>query len=300
MVADRVIGTIIHGAAHGVVGGAAAAAQGGSFKSGFISAVVSFGVDVIGIQTLGGKGGIYDMSNKSPMAVAGRTAVAAISGGMASVATGGKFTQAAFTAGFMHLFNTEGVENVLAIADRFFSTKSDPYVSIVLYDGADPGWSDEFLGEGTTGKGFEHFANLITGGYKNQMIDISQTGWQSKYDVSVARLGGYLRRVIIADHGSSGAQEFGNVTLSPSGSDWHHITQGLNPARVVLMLTGCNVANGPVGAAYLTDLSRYGSRFSVSSTKDYPQSFQVTGYTGFVMHGRNRGAVGGSFVSRKY
>ncbi|MCX6854232.1 MAG: RHS repeat-associated core domain-containing protein, partial [Verrucomicrobia bacterium] len=137
MVAERVVGTIVHGAAHGVVGGAAAAAQGGSFKSGFISAVVSFGVDVIGMQTLGSS--LYDMSNRSVMAVAGRTAVAAISGGMASVATGGKFTQAAFTAGFMHLFNQEGVgaisawrDNVLSAATALMGSEQYPNTSFSL------------------------------------------------------------------------------------------------------------------------------------------------------------------------
>ncbi len=40
-------------------------------------------------------------------AVAGRTAIAAVSGGVAAVATGGKFADGAYSAAFFHLFNAE-------------------------------------------------------------------------------------------------------------------------------------------------------------------------------------------------
>lgn len=291
---SKVAAAAIHSAAHGVAGGLMTTAMGGTFQDGFIGSAIGAGVSHI---TGFAFGEVTD-----DIGIVGRTALAALSGGAASVLAGGKFADGAFSAAFFHLFNQEmGAREVeFAKPDRDLSTTIDPHASIVLYDGSDLGWSDPIMGEGTTGRGFKHFAALITGGYENQMIDISQGDWQSKYDSSVARLGGNLRRVIIADHGSAGRQEFGNKILSPSGGEWQHITRNLNPARVSILLGGCNVANGAIGSSYLMDLSRYTSKFPISSANRYVSRLQVTGYKSFVHLGRNRGAAGGSFVSKSY
>jgi hypothetical protein len=102
-------GTIVHMAAHGAVGGGMSAAQGGSFKDGFIGSVIGVGVTAVGSSLSGGLP-LYNPNNpnySSAAFVVGRTAIAAITGGLASMAAGGKFADGAFSAAFFHLFNAE-------------------------------------------------------------------------------------------------------------------------------------------------------------------------------------------------
>jgi hypothetical protein len=84
-------------AAHGVVGGAAAALQGQSFPSGFASSAVSAGITYSGLGTAL-PGNDYAWS---------RTVRAAVIGGTVSALGGGKFANGAVTAAFQHLFNHE-------------------------------------------------------------------------------------------------------------------------------------------------------------------------------------------------
>jgi RHS repeat-associated protein len=93
-------GTVVHLAAHGVAGGVMSEAMGGSFKDGFIGGIIGAGVSGVMGHAFGG---VMD-----GIGIVGRTAVAALSGGMASVLAGGKFADGAFSAGFFHLFNNEG------------------------------------------------------------------------------------------------------------------------------------------------------------------------------------------------
>ena len=77
--------------AHGVVGGVASKANGGSFKSGFISSAFTKSVS----------GRIAALTENYP--IAGGIAASAV-GGTASELSGGKFTNGARTMAFMHLF----------------------------------------------------------------------------------------------------------------------------------------------------------------------------------------------------
>ena len=78
--------------AHGVVGGAAADAQGGKFGQGFVSSAFTKAVS----------GKIQKLSKSDP--IAGGVA-AAVVGGTASKLSGGKFQNGALTSGFQYLYN---------------------------------------------------------------------------------------------------------------------------------------------------------------------------------------------------
>jgi hypothetical protein len=97
-----------HTLAHGVVGGAMSAAEGGSFKDGFIGAAVSAALTPMITSQFSclGTAGALDSSWQQ---IAARTAIAAVVGGTASVATGGKFASGALTAAFLHLLNGENL-----------------------------------------------------------------------------------------------------------------------------------------------------------------------------------------------
>ena len=99
-------GTAVHLAAHGLAGGAMSEANGGSFRDGFIGGLVSAGVSGITTKYFGDTA-LFNPENKAVWAVAGRTAIAGITGGIASLATGGKFADGAYSAAFFHLFNNE-------------------------------------------------------------------------------------------------------------------------------------------------------------------------------------------------
>lgn len=85
---------------HGTVSGAFSVAQGGEFHTGFISGAVakgtSLGVAETGLGQIKTAEGFY-----------ARTAIAATSGGVTSVLTGGKFFNGAVTAAFAHMYNQE-------------------------------------------------------------------------------------------------------------------------------------------------------------------------------------------------
>lgn len=83
---------VLKAAAHGVVGGSLSAAQGGSFRDGFIGSAVS--------SFLGPSLERYLNPNPWIQGIG-----AAILGGTASVLSGGKFANGALSAAFTHLFN---------------------------------------------------------------------------------------------------------------------------------------------------------------------------------------------------
>jgi hypothetical protein len=83
--------------AHGLSRGVITAAQGGKFGAGFASGFVSSGFAV----------GKDTFESLKGAAVAARTAVMAVVGGMTSQFTGGKFANGAITGAFVHLFNNE-------------------------------------------------------------------------------------------------------------------------------------------------------------------------------------------------
>ncbi|OJA03541.1 RHS repeat domain-containing protein, partial [Bathymodiolus thermophilus thioautotrophic gill symbiont] len=94
-------GSIVEGAtnkaiAHGLAQGAISQISGGSFQDGFTGGFIG---SVAGSSM--GEGG--DWSD-----IAGRTAIAATAGGAVAVLGGGKFSNGARSAAFVHLFNAEG------------------------------------------------------------------------------------------------------------------------------------------------------------------------------------------------
>ncbi|MEJ1363512.1 MAG: RHS repeat-associated core domain-containing protein [Candidatus Sedimenticola sp. (ex Thyasira tokunagai)] len=80
--------------AHGVTQGSITAARGGKFKEGFLGGFVG--------HAIGGR-----LKGWMPDTIEGRTVAAAVAGGVASVAGGGKFANGAVSAAFVHLFNHE-------------------------------------------------------------------------------------------------------------------------------------------------------------------------------------------------
>jgi RHS repeat-associated protein len=102
-------GTAIHLAAHGVAGGAMSAANGGSFRDGFIGGIAGAGISGVSAK-IPGLSGFYNEANvayRSVGFIAARTTIAAVGGGIGSVALGGKFADGAYSAAFFHLFNSE-------------------------------------------------------------------------------------------------------------------------------------------------------------------------------------------------
>ncbi len=95
----NIVGTVVHLAAHGAAGGGMSEAMGGSFEDGFIGGVSGAGV-------AGAFGNAFSGVSEE-IGVLGRTAVAAVGGGVASMLSGGKFADGAFSAAFFHLFNAE-------------------------------------------------------------------------------------------------------------------------------------------------------------------------------------------------
>ncbi len=92
---------------HGVVRGAMSLVQGGKFLANFASGFVSSAFS-IGRKTFG------------EGAVAARTAVMALVGGVTSSLTGGKFLNGAVSAAFVHLFNNERAEFTLHRSNPYY------------------------------------------------------------------------------------------------------------------------------------------------------------------------------------
>ena len=100
------------GVAHGGLGGFVSVAQGGKFGSGF--AAGAFGKSAtLGLSGTGlyAPGAIGSFDNTGVEAVAARTAIAAIAGGIGSELSVGHFANGEVTAAMRHLFNVEGAAN---------------------------------------------------------------------------------------------------------------------------------------------------------------------------------------------
>jgi RHS repeat-associated protein len=125
---------------HGVLGGAVSVAQGGKFGSGFTAGAIGKAV-TLGMQ---GSGPMYEMDSKGFVntdwdAVAGRTFVAAISGGLASELSGGSFANGAVTAAMQHLFNAELSETLQGLAQKYLRGQANSQVNSVIAVATDVG-----------------------------------------------------------------------------------------------------------------------------------------------------------------
>ncbi len=97
----HMVGGVANIVGHGIIGGATNVAMGEKFGDGFISAAAGAATAVSGLTN-------PDTKIGSSLGLAGRTAVASVAGGTASVLGGGKFANGAWTAAFQHLVNAEG------------------------------------------------------------------------------------------------------------------------------------------------------------------------------------------------
>ncbi|CAB5503853.1 hypothetical protein THERMOT_1864, partial [Bathymodiolus thermophilus thioautotrophic gill symbiont] len=94
--APIVEGAINKAIAHGLAQGAISQISGGNFQDGFVGGFIG---SVAGSSM--GEGGNWSD-------IAGRTAIAATAGGITAELGGGKFSNGARSAAFVHLFNAEG------------------------------------------------------------------------------------------------------------------------------------------------------------------------------------------------
>ena len=170
---------------HGLTGGVASVLQGGKFGHGFLSAGFAKAVttylpfDKLGLDGIGDK---YDGWEY----VAGRTTVAAISGGTASVIGGGKFENGAKTAAVAHLLNFETgrtQQNNYAITEaerqlvadgkiqKFWESRlaaDDPVAKAALASLNPPGGVVDYLFGGTSiNNRLQAFANVYNDGVLN-------------------------------------------------------------------------------------------------------------------------------------
>jgi len=123
---SKILATAAHYSAHGAAGGAMSEANGGSFRDGFIGGLIGAGISGI-TSRIPGLSGLYDEASatyRSVASIAARTAIAAVSGGIGSVALGGKFADGAYSGAFFHLFNNESLLQNLqdARSRRVFSS----------------------------------------------------------------------------------------------------------------------------------------------------------------------------------
>ncbi|NJM38530.1 MAG: hypothetical protein HC845_12095 [Akkermansiaceae bacterium] len=92
-------------AGHGVIGGATNVAMGGKFQDGFLSGALAAAT---------AKTGLTDPNTDvgRSLGFAGRTAIASIAGGTASVIGGGKFANGAMTGAMTHMLNAEAAKKL--------------------------------------------------------------------------------------------------------------------------------------------------------------------------------------------
>jgi RHS repeat-associated protein len=263
---ESLMGTIVHLAAHGAAGGGMSEAMGGNFKDGFIGGLIGAGVSgVFGRSFSGLSEGI---------GILGRTAVASVSGGVASALAGGKFADGAFAGAFFHLFNNE--------INRWWAAGQLRNKRIgALVDWRDKGIQTQ-LGQTNTGHDFRGMADFL----QAQQINIGDPNWRDVMAGMVENRGKF-DVIYVIDHGRSGYQQFGVTGMS--NSNWDFVTSNLTDGGTVVLL-GCNVAEGVLGRNYLLDLARAAHRNSSAA--------RVVGYTG-TMNNHFRQATGDQ-ISTEY
>ena len=107
------IGKVGKAIGHGVIGGVSSVAQGGSFKSGFLSAALTKGASEYagGLFASGedpiGIGGLTQQRDLTTLELARNASIAAVIGGTGSVLGGGKFQNGAITGAFSRLYNAD-------------------------------------------------------------------------------------------------------------------------------------------------------------------------------------------------
>ncbi|RLA13394.1 MAG: hypothetical protein DRQ59_05405, partial [Gammaproteobacteria bacterium] len=90
-------GVVGASAAHGLTQGAISSVRGGRFQDGFLSGFAGHAISPLAKKIPGGE----------PSAIAARTTIAAVAGGVVAKLGGGKFENGAVTGAFVHLFNYE-------------------------------------------------------------------------------------------------------------------------------------------------------------------------------------------------
>ena len=220
-------GTVIHAAAHGVSAGAMNVANGGTFQDGFIGGAIGFGVGL----PFGTAGGMIQGS--SPGAIAARTAIAAVGGGIGSKLAGGSFADGAYSAAFFHLFNNE-IPDYLEIEK--FGPKAEK--TVALYDPLD------------TGHGYANGKNLADAAafYASRPEwAMSMNDPQLSLHLASAVEDG-ATRFFVMDHSTLVVQPDGSKMfvqqwfkspLTADSTQWLNFT-GLLPRGAKLVFAGCN------------------------------------------------------------
>ncbi|MCX6854243.1 MAG: hypothetical protein NTV80_04990, partial [Verrucomicrobia bacterium] len=189
-------------AAHGVAGGAMSEANGGSFKDGFVGGIVGAGISGIGTKLFGNTN-LYNVKSAtygSVGSIIGRTAIASVTGGLASAALGGKFADGAYSAAFFHLFNGE-ITNIAKLKIIYGSSSTPAKSSVDLYKKNEAG---ELVYERTVQRSGRQFKGLI--------YAFSKQGLEHDIPLMVAEVvsGGYIEPT---SHVTDG-----HDTSMPSGS----------------------------------------------------------------------------------
>ena len=266
------LATLQHIVGHGIVGGVANVAMGGKFQDGFLSAAASAGLADLGVY------GAF--KGPSPGAVAGRTALAGLVGGTASVLGGGKFANGAYTAAFQHLLNAEIAQKIRVAG--YSNGPSDPTSDYNSFKSrAEMGAGKNIFGFNTPDmlidalKGFKNIFNLDLHGHGNVLAFFT---------------GNVDGRIYPKDFNTI-AQLIGSGKIS--------MAQGAN-----IRLFACNQSGHAINfSVYLasagrSDITVYGANGSVSPTRSGNSAFVIDGGERFI--GYRDGNIVGTSKTQSY
>lgn len=242
-------------------------ALGGSFRDGFIGGVAG---------AIGG-GFAETHFDNTQSGILAKAAISAISGGTASVLTGGKFAQAAFSAGFFYLYNqlsslggrlaaSKKGENVVAVYDG--SAKKG---TISIYSTEEQKWIENDTADAASL--WEAARTFVAGSSPDpgRIIDISKAGWDYQLESF-----GKLDKILLSLHGNPGGAYVNHVKISPDGYVWRHIAHSLKDNGIAIMYA-CNCAKGNNGLQYLNALK--------ASVSHYKPNIRVFGFDNFTQPG---------------
>ncbi len=267
--------TASHVAGHGVVGGAANAAQGGSFKEGFLSAAASsFVFHVPGVGQV--------LNSTGLVGIASRTALAAAVGGTVAEIGGGKFGNGAWTAAFQHLYNNEAGRWFKHVRmEALASDQSLKRAFLINRKASDLGLP------GDISDGESMWRNVMNKYPGAKYYDISK-GELDLYAKNSESFGKF-DFVGVVDHGANGDQWFMvSGGLAPDSQNWAIITSGIKSGGAC-GLFGCYVAGGN-GPEYLRQLALSARAQSIAV---------IAGETGY-LHRIGRFDVPGTQVTSQY
>ncbi|TMO54658.1 RHS repeat-associated core domain-containing protein [Pseudoalteromonas phenolica] len=205
-------GGAAHIGAHALAGGVISDLQGGNFGHGFFSAGFSK-------FAMGNAGFNYD--DVSAGAIAGRTIIAAVIGGTASVISGGKFANGAQTAAMAQLFNQEASNFRKRFKFSFTGDQSpDSYVNNNYREGklqvsartSYKGFSSEQVENNSTITGVSNELSLSIGTKFGPGVSVYNSG---KVEVSFgANFENFAAKGYIDSYGTAGVEASANISIA--------------------------------------------------------------------------------------